>query len=199
MRRAGATVMELLITLGIILIVAAITSLLLLRTTRATIRGTLRVEMQQQGVLAMQRILGDMRKSACTGISLRSGADPRAIGICTLSQPGRRSGEPPPQQLRYREWPPGSVSATSLETSIANSRRLAPARLAQVLTGSAPRETIVVSGVTDFRLSYPPSGSDDLYIQPLTIQIVQERRGNTGHSQPERFTYTRTIFLPEQR
>ena len=219
--RRGTTVLELIITMGILLVVTALGALLLIRTSRATLRGTMRVDMQQQSVVAMQHILGAMRKSCCAGVSIRSGPSPRAICVCPLSQPDLRTGEPVPiqadgvlrwssffliyyydetrQQIRHREWPPGSVTPTSLETSIANPRRLAPDRLAAVLAGTAPRETVLASGVTAFNLIYPPGGTDDLYVQPLTIQIVSQRQGNTGHAKPEVFTYTRSVFLAEQR
>lgn len=221
MKRSAFTLLEILIALGILVVVGSLISLLLVRTMRATTRGTLRVEMQQQAVIAMQRILTDLHKSCCAGVTVRSGAAPRALCICPISQPDLRAGEPPPvqgdgqlvwskffliydydsaaQQIRYREWPPGSVAATSLETDPGNPRRLTSGRLAQVLAGTGTHLQVVCSGVTSFQLSYPPGGSDDQYVQPLTLEIVQQRRGNTGHSQPETFSYRRSVFLAEQR
>ena len=221
MLRRAATLMELLFSVGLLALATSLCALLLLRTSRATLRGTMRVDMQQQGVVAMQQILGAMRKSCCAGVTIRSGAAPRAICVCPISQPDLRSGEPAPvqadgvlrwssffliyyydegrQQIRHRQWPAGSVLPSALETDRSNPRRLAPDRLAEVLAGTAPRETVLASGVTAFNLTYPPGGSDDLYVQPLTVQIVLERKGNTGHTRPEVFTYTRTVFLAEQR
>lgn len=221
MRPRGLTFLELLFASGLGLVIAALAGLLLLRTTRATLRGTMRVEMQQQGLLALEKIQASMRRSCAAGISLRSGASPRAIAICPISSPDLRSSEPPPlqadgklrwssffqifhhhpdrRQLLFREWPPGSEPASSLETSRALPRRLSPNRLAQVLAGSTPREVVLATGVTEFNLLHPPGGSDDLYVQPLTLQLVLQREGNTGHGRPEVFTCTRTIFLPEQR
>jgi len=220
-RPRGVTLMELMFTSAILLVVTSLMALLLVRTSRASLRGVLRVEMQQQAVVAMQHILGAMKKSCCAGISVRSGPAPRAICVCPISQPGLRAGEPAPvqndgilrwssffliyyhdptrRQIRHREWPPGSVLPTSLETDRSNPRRLDADRLAEVLAGSASRESVLASGVTAFNLTYPPGGTDELYVQPLTIQIVQQREGNTGHGQPEVFSYSRTIFLAEQR
>lgn len=219
--RRGTTLIEVLVTTGLVFLVVGLAALLLVRTTRATLRGTMRVEMQQQGVLALEKVLAAMRLSCSGGVSVRSGAQPRAVAVCPVSSPTLRSGEPSPlqadgrlrwssffqifyhheasRQLRFREWPPGSVPASALETSRALPRRLSPARLAEVLSGSASREAVLVSGVTEFNLTYPPGGSDDQYIQPLTLQIVQQREGNTGHGRPEVFTCTRTVFLAEQR
>ncbi len=221
MARKGMSLLEMMFTVGVLLVVTSLGALLLIRTTRATLRGTMRVDMQQQAVVAMQHIFTAMRKSSCAGISIRSGPAPRAICVCPISQPELRAGEPAPvqadgvirwssffliyyydearQQIRHREWPIGSVPATALETSIKGPRRLAADRLAEVIAGTAPRESVLASGVTAFNLSYPSGGTDDLYVQPLTVQIVQERKGNTGHSKPETFTCTRSIFLAEQR
>jgi len=219
--RRGMTLIELLTTSALVLLVVGLAALLLVRTTRATLRGTMRVDMQQQGVLALEKMLTCMRRSCSGGISVRSGDQPRAIAVCPISSPTLRSGEPAPlqadgrlrwssffqifyyheasRQLRFREWPPGSVPASTLETSRAFPRRLSPARLAEVLTGSTPREAVLASGVREFNVTYPPGGSDDMYVQPLTLQIVQQREGNTGHGRPEVFTCTRTVFLAEQR
>lgn len=219
--RRGTTLLEMLITTGVLLVVTALGALLLIRTARATLRGTMLVDMQQQSVVAMQQMLEAMRKTSCAGVSIRSGASPRAICVCPISQPELRPGQPAPlqadgglrwssffqifyydeslQQIRYREWPPGSVLPTTLETFIAHPRRLAPERLAEVLAGTASREKVLASGVKAFRLTYPPGGTDNLYVQPLTISIISQRQGNTGHSKPEIFTYSRNVFLAEQR
>lgn len=218
--RRGFTLIELTITAVVLLVVTVLGTLLLLRTTSAGLRGTLRVEMQQQAVTAMQRIIGDMRKSSPAGVSVSSG-DLRAIAICPISQPQLRGGElepvqedgrlrwssffliyhhnAPAEQLVYREWPPGSVVATPDETAIVNPRRLSVARLGEVVAGTTPIQQVIASGVTAFNITYPPLGSDELYIQPLTLQLVQRRKGNTGRPEPETFSYTRTVFLAEQR
>jgi type II secretory pathway pseudopilin PulG len=221
--RRAFTLIELTITAVVLLVVTALGALLLARTLKVSTRGTLQAEMQQQAVTALNRLVTDMRKSSAAGISVRSGAAPKAIAICPLSSAELRPGQPPPvkedgtlvwssffliyhydesrQQLRYREWPPGLVAATSEEESTVSPRRLSPARLAAVLGSPPPREEVVATGVVAFNVGYPPGsgGSDELYVQPLTLQIVQQRLGNTGGRDPERFTYTRTVFLPEQR
>lgn len=225
--RRGVTLLELTVSATVLIVVTVLGALLLVRTTNVTLKGTLRVEMQQQAVQALNRIVNDMRKSTAAGISVRSGNPPRAIAICPLSQPELRAGQQPAVQgdgklrwssffllywhdgsaarLQYREWPPpgtappGTVVPTPEEIAILGPRRLSPARLAEVLNGAPGREVTVVSGVTAFNLTYPPTGSDEEYVQPLTIQLVQQRRGNTGLRAPETFTYTRTVFLAEQR
>jgi hypothetical protein len=218
--RRAFTLLELTITAVVLLVVTVLSTLLLLRTTSAGLRGTLRVDMQQQAVTAMQRLIGDMRKSSPAGVSVSSG-NPRAIAICPISQPQLRPGElepvqedgrlrwssffliyqhnPDTEQLLYREWPPGSVPSSPEETAIVSPRRLSVPRLTQVLAGTTPVQQVVASGVTALNITYPPLGSDELYIQPLTLQLVQRRKGNTGRPEPETFSYTRTVFLAEQR
>ena len=211
----GFSQIEMVIATAVVLVVTTLIALFLSVTTRATMRGTLRVEMQQQAVVATQQILTAMRKSTSGGISVRSGTAPRAIAVCPLSQdsaPVQGDGtlrwakffyiyylDDSSHQLRLRQWPPGSVAATADEQIISAPRRLLPDRLATVLAGSSPRENVLASGVKEFNLTYPPGGSDDTYVQPLTIQLILQRKGLTGHPEPETFTYTRTIFLPEQR
>jgi hypothetical protein len=221
MRRRGATVLEMLITLTIVLVVTALSSLLLQSTSRATIRTTLRCEMQQTAFVAIQRLLTDLRRSCCSGISIRSGAAPLAIAICPMSQPGLRSGsqtgvlnngellwsdffqiysyDASAQTLNYREWPPGNPAPTAEESDVTKPRRLAPGRIAAILNTPASRQVTLISGLTNFEITYPPGGSDLLVIQPVTIKVTLQRKGNTGHPEPETYTYRRSFFLPEQR
>lgn len=221
MRRRGATMLEMLITLTIVSVVATLTALLLQRVSRATARTTLRTEMQQQALTAVQRLVTDLRGSCCSGVAVRSSAAPLAIAICPLSQPGRRAGsqsavlnngellwsdffqiyayDSNAKTLSYREWPPGSPTPTAAELDVTKPRRLTPGRLADILNNPPARQMTLVSGLRSFEVSYPPGGSDLLLVQPLTIKLVLERRGNTGHTAPELFTYRRTVFMPEQR
>ncbi|MFN8613052.1 MAG: hypothetical protein U0931_36275 [Vulcanimicrobiota bacterium] len=221
MRRRGATVLEMVIALTIVLVVSALVASLFQSTSRAAIRTTLRAEMQQQALVAVQRLLTDLRRSCCSGISIRSGTAPLAIAICPLSQPGLRGGsqtgvlnngellwsdffllyayDGTNKTLTYREWPPGSPAPNAEESDVTKPRRLAPGRIAQILNVPAARQVTLVSGLTNFEISYPPGGSDLLVIQPVTVKLSLQRKGNTGHPQPETFTYQRSFFLPEQR
>ncbi len=217
---SGTTLIELLVVSGVLLIIGTVGFSLFLKTSQATQRGTLRVEMQQQAQVSLGKLVDDMKHSCCAGVSVRSTA-PKAIAICPVSRPDLRPGElapvqtdgivrwssffqfyhydAPTQELRYREWPAGSVVATAQETSVLNPRRLSIDRIAEVLTGSGTNSKRLASGVTGFELIHPAGGSDAVYIQPLTIKMTLERRGNTGHSAAEVFAVTRTVFLEDQR
>ena len=61
------------------------------------------------------------------------------------------------------------------------------------------RHLTLMTGVTGFEISYPPGGSDLLMVQPVSLKVTLQRKGNTGHVDPETYTYRRTFFLPEQR
>lgn len=221
MSRRGATVLELLIALTIVVVVSALVALLLQSTSRAALRTTMRTEMQQQALVAIQRLLTDLRRSCCAGVSIRSGANPVALAICPMSQEGLRAGsqtgvlnngsllwsdfyqiysyDAGARTLNYREWPPGNPSATADELDVTKPRRLSSGRLAEVLNNPPARQLILMTGVTAFEIAYPPGGSDILMVQPVSIKVVLQRKGNTGRPDPETFTYRRTFFLPEQR
>lgn len=220
MSRSGATLIELLVVSGVLLIIGTVGFSLMLKTSQATQRGTLRVEMQQQAQVSLSKLVDDMKHSCCAGVSVRSTA-PKAIAICPVSRPDLRLGELEPvqadgvvrwssffqfyhydgltQEFRYQEWPAGSVVATAQETSVLNPRRLGVDRIAEVLAGSGSNSKRLANGVTGFDLIHPAGGSDGLYIQPLTIKLTLERRGNTGNSAAEIFTVSRTVFLDDQR
>ncbi|MBX3172451.1 MAG: hypothetical protein KF760_33915 [Candidatus Eremiobacteraeota bacterium] len=213
MKPRGATVLELLIAMTIMLVVSALLALLLQSTSRAALRTTMRTEMQQQALVAVQRLLTDLRRSCCAGVSIRSGASPLAIAICPMGQEGVLNNgsllwsdfyqiysyDAGARTLNYREWPPGSPTATADELDVTKPRRLSSGRLAEVLNHPPARQLTLMTGVAAFEITYPPGGSDLLLVQPVSVKVVLQRRGNTGHSQPETFTYRRTFFLPEQR
>ena len=221
MKRRGATVLELLISMTVVLVVTALTALLLQSTSRAALRTTLRTEMQQQALVAIQRLVTDLRRSCCSGVAIRSGAPPLALAICPMSQPGLRAGsqsgvlnngellwsdfyqiywyDSSAQALKYREWPPGNPVATAEEMDVTRPRRLTGGRIAEILNLPAGRELKLITGLTGFEITYPPGGSDLLMVQPVSIKVTLQRKGNTGHVDPESYTYRRTFFLPEQR
>lgn len=49
-----------------------------------------------------------------------------------------------------------------------------------------------MTGVTGFEISYPPGGSDLLMVQPVSLKVTLQRKGNTGYVDPETYTYRRT-------
>lgn len=213
--------LELVITIALTLLVTSLSALFLQSSSRALTRTTMRSEMQQQALIAMQKLLTDLRRSCCAGIAIRSDVAPRALAICPLSQPGLRAGsstavlnngellwsdffliyfyDAQNQTLNYREWPPGNPTAATDELDITKPRRLTTTRIAQILSLPATRQLTLVTGLTGFDIIYPPGGSDLLLIQPLTIKLTLQRKGNTGRPQPETFTYQRSVFIPEQR
>ena len=222
LRTRGATMIEMLITTAVLAVVGSLSILLLSRTGRVTQRGTLMVEMQEQAQVALTRISDDMRRSCCEGVSTRSAAQPHALCICPTSRPDLRPGEPPPvksedgslrwssffqfyyhdnqsQELRYREWPNGSVDAIGEETNIAKPRRLSPDRIRDILDGTGSNERRLATGVVAMNLIYPSGGGDGFYVQPLTIELKLERQGAIDSPNPERFTLSKSVFLTQQK
>lgn len=220
MKRAF-TLLELLVTMTLLTLVVALGLAFLLPVLRASTRGTLRVEMEQQATVAMNRLVTDLRRTSVSGLSLRSGPDPVAVAACPVSGPDLRAGQPGPVQpdgtvvwsdffilyswtaaeakLKRREWPPGAPSPGPLETSILNPRHLSADRMAEILAQPAPREIVLATGVKSFEIVPAPGGTDTLVMQPVAFKLVLERKGNTGHEKPEQFTMIRTLYLRNQK
>lgn len=138
------------------------------------------------------------------------------MAICPLSDPTQ--GEPAPLQAdgtliwsprfilyQHREseqrvvrasWPPGAVVPLAGETSISQPRHLDPDRLAQVIGGSLTAPKVLAQGVRRLAIVHAPGGSDRLVVQPWRLEIELERPGQRA---PERYRYSRTYFVAEQR
>lgn len=221
MTRRAYSLIEIIFSLALIGLVAGLSLGFLFPALRASVRGTLRVEMQQQAVTALNRLCGDVRRTSVAGLSLRSGTPPIAVAACPVSGPDLRLGQAGPLQpdgtvvwsdffilyyldetsrkLMRREWPPGPPAATTEETTIVKPRRLSPARLAQIVAQSGSNEMVLATEVTRFEIEHAPGGSDGEVKQPVRFRLVLERRGNTGHQSQERFIYTRSVFLRNQK
>ncbi len=221
MTRRAYSLLEVILSLALITLVMGLTLAFLFPALRASVRGTLRVEMQQQAVTALNRLCSDVRRTSVAGLSLRSGPPPIAVAACPVSGPDLRSGQPGPMQpdgtvvwsdffviyyldessrkLMRREWPPGPPAPTVEETTIIKPRRLSPARLAQILSQPAANEMVLATDVASFEIEPGPGGSDSEVAQPVRFRLVLERRGNTGHLSQERFIYTRSVFLRNQK
>lgn len=219
--RRGLTLLEVLVTAVLLGLVVTLGFAFLLPVMRGSTRGTLRVEMQQQAALALNLLTLDLRRTSVAGLSLRSGPEPVVVAACPVSSPDLRAGLPPPMQpdgtvvwsnffilyhwssdpgkLMRREWPPGPPSPTPLETSILNPRRLSPERLADVVSAPSASERVLATGVVSFEILPAPGGTDSMVVQPVRFRLVLERKGNTGHETPERYTLVRSAYLRNQK
>lgn len=215
------TLLETLVTLTLLAMVTWLGFAFLLPAMRGSVRGTLRVEMQQQATVALNRLTADLRRTSAAGISLRTDSQPIVVAACPVSGPDLRSGAPGPiqpdgtvvwsdffilyswdsttQKLMRREWPPGPPAPTNAEISVLKARRLTPVRMDQIVASPSNGAQVMAVGVVELSILQPAGGTDTLVKQPLRFKLVLERKGNTGHDKPERFTLTRTVFLRNQK
>jgi prepilin-type N-terminal cleavage/methylation domain-containing protein len=88
----GFSLLELMVAMVLSLVVLGLTIAFLIPTMRASARGSARVEMQQQAVVALGRIASDLERSAPAAVSLNTGA---YSAILPKSSP---TATPPPQK-----------------------------------------------------------------------------------------------------
>ena len=202
--RRGFSLLEIVVVCVLLSMVMLLGVRFLVPTLRISAKGTLRVQMQQTAVTALNKLVADYEASSPAGIGTRSGA-PVAVSICKLD---RVQGDGtdvwsnhfiiyycdiPTRQLRRREWPPGEPPATTEETSILKARRLLPDRIAAIVAEPAPVQTILAVDVESFRILHPPGGDDNELVQPLRFQLTLKR------NDADTLTCTRSAYVRNQR
>ncbi len=212
----GFTLLETVVGVGLVVLVLGLATLLFVRTLKASLRGTLRAEMQQQALVASNQLAQDLARTTPEGVSLRTESPPWVVAICPLSDPAQ--GEPAPllangsllwsprfwvyhyresEQLLVRaSWPPGAVAPLPGETSPGEPRHLDPDRLAQVVGGTLHQPKVLARGIRRLAVVHAPGGSDRLVLQPWRLEIELERPAARG---PERLQYSRSYWVAEQR
>lgn len=224
--KAAFTLIEMLAVCFLLSLTLSLSIEFLIPAIRASTRGSIRVDLQQEAIHALSSLCSEMQRSSPSGISLNSSTNPIAVAVCPLSRPASRAGEPAPVQpngtlvwssffslyyvepasgeFRLQEWPPVGASAmlnpTAAESDTARPRRLDPLRLRQVIaSGQAAPFSVLARGVRKFQILYPTGGTDLLYIQPVTFRLTLGRTGNTGETQEQRFIYSRTVSVCNER
>lgn len=201
--KKGFTLLEITVTAVLLSMVMLLAIRFLVPTMRISARGTLRVEMQQTAVVALNRLITDYERSSPAGIGLRLTA-PVAVSVCPVVrvQPDGAdvwsdsfilySYDVPTRQLRRREWPPGAPSPTTEELTITKARRLGPDRIAGILAEPPARQIILAADVDSFQILQPPGATGDMLIQPVRFQLTLKRQDQT-------FTCTRSAFVRNLR
>lgn len=215
-RSRGLTLAELLICIFLLIIVMGLSFNFLIPALRLSTLGLLRVGMEEEAMLALNRVGSDLQMTTPNGVTI-SYSSPCAIAAnWFVVNPSRQvvdstgliqweqqfhvsyldvaSGE-----LRNRIWPstpPGSGDPAlppALATGV-NPKKLAPA--AVLLPGIVSDRsvcTILAHDVSQFVIE--PAGANLELIQPLKFTLVIKRSGNTGSTQPQLLSYSRSVFL----
>ncbi|MEW6284034.1 MAG: prepilin-type N-terminal cleavage/methylation domain-containing protein [Candidatus Eremiobacterota bacterium] len=182
--RRGLTMVELLVSMAVFSLLAALLVSALVAVMRMSYRGTLRANLQGQATLAITRLVGDLQRSSPAGVSMSSGA----VAICPMdgltgqgtavwgsslaiySRDGRR--------LLRERWPPGPPDP-SRQLAPSFPIHLTPQELAAFASGTNGTEVVLARDVEEFRLS---GAGADLSIRlklargPDTFELIRAVR-----------------------
>ncbi|MBN9414225.1 MAG: type II secretion system protein [Candidatus Eremiobacteraeota bacterium] len=206
MRRRGMSLLETLLAGTLLTMVMGLALSFLIPTFRNSSRGGLRVEMQQQASIALERLVIDLEHGAPASVSILpapTGTD-EVSGVAVQRMEGYTSSGsqlwemqlifyywlPKTGTLKREIWKNGmnpSLSVTLLDYHPAHVTR--QDLLAVINDGSSP-ESNLARGVTKFSVDYPAPP----YQQPYRIQLTLER-SPIGQKAPEVLTLDRSITL----
>ena len=206
MRRRGMSLLETLLAGTLLTMVMGLVLSFLIPTFRNSSRGGLRVEMQQQASIALERLVIDLEHGAPASVSLLpapTGTE-EVSGVAVQRMEGYTSSGsqlwetqlifyywlPKTGTLKREIWKNGmnpSLSVTLLDYHPAHVTR--QDLLDVINNGSAPESTMA-RGVTKFSVDYPLPP----YQQPYRIQLTLER-SPMGQKAPEVLTLDRSITL----
>lgn len=177
----------------------------LVPSLRASARSSVRVEMEQQALIAMTRLVQDFANTNVGGVSLA----PKVLALQPL-QGVRDDGVQVWQRqivvyavdgtdlVRFL-YPPDPDVPGPLDLGLRNVRpqRLAEPVLASVAEADGVRRERLATGVKALQVQH--TGGAAGIGQPLTVTLKMEREAATGRLEPERWTLSRTMFLRSQR
>lgn len=177
----------------------------LVPSLRASARSSVRVEMEQQSLVAIGRLVQDFANTNVGGVSLA----PRVLALQPL-QGVRDDGV----QVWRRQivvytvdgtdlvrflYPPDPDAPGPLDLGLRNVRpqRLSASVLASVAEADGVRRERLATGVKALQVRH--GGGEYGISQPLTVTLKLEREAATGRTEPERWSLSRTMFLRSQR
>lgn len=199
------TLPEVLVVASLGLMALGLAFAYLVPALRASARGSIRVEMEQQALVTFRHMLEDFVSTNVGGVSLA----PSMIGIQPL-QGVREDGV----QVWLRQlvvytvadgdllrflYPPDPDTPGPVDLQLRNIR---PTRLSEAVLGSladvdGPRRVRLATGVKALEVRH--GGATEGISQPLSVTLKLERDAATGRKEPERLSLSRTMFLRSQR
>lgn len=180
------------------LLLTGILSQALIPALRYSAEARVRVELQQSGVLALNRLVRDLQNTAEAGVSIRS-TTPDVVAINTF---GNIDGAGRPVwsdtvSIYYhlpslRQLAAEEPTLTSSSSSLPNS--LTDAQLANFISNSGHKERILAREVESFRVQEPIPATASTAAQPLSVTL--ELGKDLPHTQKRaQVTLVRSVFL----
>lgn len=205
-RRAGMTLVELLVTAAVSLLLLGMLAQFLAPTMRATARGNAQGQLHQTGAVAMSLLTDDLQKAPAAGIGYRNSVDmvddPAVVAIQPLLDVDP-DGRPvyatsftvyfwrPSEHRLYRKQ--GETAGLTL--SSAEPTRLDDVQLL-ALADSGAGARVVATEVSEFALTSPVSAPN--IGEPLTL-ILRLSRDVVAGQPPETFQLVRQVYLRNPR
>ncbi len=197
-RRRGFTLPEILIAGGLALLLMGVLIQSLIPAMRYSAEGAVRVELQQAGILALQRMTSDLQKTTAAGVSLKTGpVDAMAVNtIQTVDSGGVRvwsdeinvySYDPTRKRIEVE-----TQKVTTPTTAFPNI--LTSVQIQSIASSQSGRERLLALNVDEFVISPAASATTTLSAQPLSITL---KMGKDLPHTPKRATMelVRSVFL----
>lgn len=194
----GFTLPEALIAGGIVLLLLGVLIQTLLPALRYSAEGTVRVELQQSGYLALRQITDDLQKTTAAGVSFQ--ATPVAAlainSIDSIDGTGKRVwsdqvhlyGLDSPSRKLLLE--PHTVT----QTSLALPSLLSTSDITTLMSGTSGRERTLASNVENFEVTPYLSATATLPAQPMSVRIrLGKDLPHTAHR--AQIELMRSVFL----
>lgn len=215
-RPRGHTLPEVLLTATLVALLWGMLTQILIPTWKAAALNSARLGLQQQGLMALERILKDLKAAPLRGVGIRppvQSGEPTVLSIhpiteVTASTPSTPiyatqltvfTFDPVQQLLRRRVWPDPVAGATSLDGILQPPTMLQPVRprpesLLYFGQHRDARERILARQVTALEIT---SGvAAPRLSNPLTLRLRLEQPAS-GRPQPLSFEVTQCISLRE--
>lgn len=183
--RFAFTIIEVLVVASLLLLLFGLVLKVLVPAMRYSAEGNIRVELQQQGILTLNRMVSDLQLTVPQGITFKT-SSPAAMAINKM---GALSGGYPSWQgsvILYHYDDVGGILYWEEDTitppTSAQPYRLSPGELTGFISTAGGEERVLARNVTAFELSPQvayqnpiPPATQPTPAQPLTIRIVLQR------------------------
>jgi type II secretory pathway pseudopilin PulG len=205
--QGGWTLLEVLIAAGLSFLLLGLIVTFLIPVLRYSGRGALRVELQQQVRVGLQRILEDLQRSTASGVSLLESdgqGGPVALGIVRLEELTAEAEQvwetqvvvycwqPDTGRLIRKTWPPAPPASLNPGLDPGKPTRLEPAELRLIAEEKNGTEVSVARDIALFEVSHAGSGAS---LQPPLVLKLVGQATPPGGTEPERFEETRSVSL----